>query len=488
MITDHTLTQMRHHSLTQFEVEVGTLTLLSTATDESDLQDLSGVEELSSAVWQIESQRTTIGSLSSANIRIEHPTVSRKHAQIEVDSRGYRIIDAGSKNGVMVNQVKVLNAFLRDGDLVSIGGVKLLFQLNDERSNAFTLWSEDSFGELYGSSELMRELFALLHRISLSEANVLIQGESGTGKELAARAIHQYSKRARAPFIVFDCSSVPANLIESELFGHVKGAFTGAQEPRRGSFLSAEGGTLFLDEIGELPLELQPKLLRVLERREYKPVGGDEYFSSNVRVICATHRDLNAEVLRQVFRLDLFYRLAVVTVTMPPLKEHPEDIPGLVERIIHQFHPTSKREISYKTMNLLLQHQWNGNVRELKNYVQRAIALSDPKEPQLETQFLIPPSVSAQLDSHKLLPLIDQNTDEQSIEDGFIHLNSTVNVNQDFKSAKSQLIEEFERSYWIALMNKFNHNLSAAARVAGIHRKSAEYIIKKLNLKRESDS
>ena len=207
MSTEHTLTQLRQKSLTQFEVEVGTLTLLTAPQESSEPDVARSPITLSEHSWLISSQRTMIGSLSSAHIKLNHPTVSRQHAFIEVDRRGYRIVDSNSKNGVMVNQVRVLNAFLRDGDLLSIGGVRLLFQLNQERSSAFSLWSDDTFGELYGSSTIMRELFALLHRAATSEANILIQGESGTGKELAARALHEYSSRASGPFALYDAKN-----------------------------------------------------------------------------------------------------------------------------------------------------------------------------------------------------------------------------------------------------------------------------------------
>ncbi len=480
MSTDHTLTHA-HHPLTTIKVEVGTLTLIS---DESLNETLSStLNQDPSHQWSINSQRSLIGSLESCHVPINFPAVSRQHAAIEVDHRGYRVVDTESKNGVYVNNIRVIDAFLSDGDVIQIGSVRLLFRLHKERSNSISLWGSDSFGDLYGDSSVMRELFALLHRVSSSKVNVLIEGESGTGKELAARAIHQHSSRAQSPFMVFDCSSVPSHLIESELFGHIRGAFTGAQDQRQGAFMSAQGGTLFIDEIGELPLNLQPKLLRALERREVKPVGGDVYQAVDVRVISATHKSLQAEVDQHRFRLDLYYRLAVILVSMPPLRQHPEDIPGLIERMINSLSPGANQEISYKTMNLLLQHHWAGNIRELKNYVQRAIALSDPQSDRIDTHFLLPSELSSAVSSAfrdtSLISKVGETPDHSNGRT----LEFELRANQDFKSAKAELIEDFERAYWYELIHNKKLNTSAAARVAGIHRKSAEYIIKKLNLK-----
>ena len=440
--------------------------------------------------WFIETRRARFGSLQTSDIRLSHPTVSRNHALLELDQYGYRLIDQESKNGVKINQVRIRDAYLNDGDLLHIGGVALRFRIHQEQIKSFPLWMSSSFGELYGGSTPMRELFALLDRSAKSDASVLLYGESGTGKELAARALHQRSSRSQRPFVIFDCSTVPPNLIESELFGHAQGAFTGASGTRQGAFASAAGGTLFLDEVGELPLDLQPKLLRVLERGELKRLGEDHYRKIDVRVVSATHRLLNEEVERGTFRLDLYYRLAIVKVSLPPLREHVEDIPTLVERFISELSPHHHREIGFRTMQKLLEHNWPGNVRELKNYVQRAIALSAPDEVRLETRFLLPgdPTTPAHASIENAIQrnisptTFDPHHDDETTEEELTFW-VNIDINQGFKESKQALIDRFEKSYWRTLLRAHQDNISAAARVAGIHRKSAEYLIKKLGLR-----
>lgn len=470
-----TITQLLSSPLTQIKVYMGRLSLLSEQSEDTS-SSLDMKLDAEQQTWEITSHRTSIGSLEGSDLFFPHPMVSRQHAYIEVDERGYRLVDTQSKNGVYINQTRIINAFLADGDVIQIGAIKLLFREIKETSKSLSLWAENTFGELYGQSIIMRELFALLHRISQSDINLLVEGESGTGKELAARAIHHYSDRVSHPFIVFDCSSVPPNLIESELFGHKKGSFTGATENRAGAFLGAHGGILFLDEIGELPLELQPKLLRALERNEVKPVGSDHYISVDVRVICATHRKLSEEVDKNRFRLDLFYRLAIMKVQMPALRDHRDDIPGLVDQLITQL-SSERREVSYQTMSLLMQHEWRGNVRELKNYVQRALILSSPQQKKLDTKFIVPHQINPQNPTDVTKP------DQQTQSDVSLNFSIQLDLTQNFKDVKSNLIDRFERVYWRALMDKYTNNISAAARIAGIHRKSAEYIIKKLGLR-----
>ena len=454
--------------------------------------------------WRLERRLISLGSLNSSDVTLSHPTVSRRHARIELDSTGYRLIDEDSKNGVRINQVRIRDAYLEDGDVINIGGVSLRFCLHKHHLSLFPMWTGDSFGELYGTSTPMRELFAMLERVSRSETSILIHGESGTGKELAARAVHERSSRMSKPFVVFDCSSVPNSLVESELFGHVKGSFTGALNDRLGAFATANGGTLFLDEIGELPLDLQPKLLRALERGEIKRLGEDHYQPVDVRVISATHRDLKAAVRSELFRADLYYRLAVVQVDIPPLRDHADDIPGLVERFIRAHSVREDREVGFKTMGLMLRHHWPGNVRELKNYVQRAIALSAPEAIKLDTRFLLPDEFIAQHhassrpNSHgqgkftgnddeippeeETHPDIDTDEHIAQTESDLV-FSVKVDINQAFKEAKHELVEQFERRYWWALLNTYDFNVSAAARVAGVHRKSAEYLLKKLKIK-----
>src|SRR5262245_34828132 len=236
-----------------------------------------------------------------------------------------------------------------------------------------------SFGELLGKSAVMQRLFGLLERLAATSSTVLIQGESGTGKELVARALHYQSPRRRHPFVPVNCAAMPEGLLESELFGHAKGAFTGAQMSRRGLFLEASRGTLFLDEIGDMPLGMQAKLLRVLEQRQIRPVGSDREVAIDVRILAATHQDLAGAVQQGTFREDLYYRLRVMPVHVPPLREHREDIPLLAETFVQRHvtaHKLGPRRFTPKALRALEQYDWPGNVRQLSHVIERAVTLS----------------------------------------------------------------------------------------------------------------
>ncbi len=234
-----------------------------------------------------------------------------------------------------------------------------------------------SLGELIGRSPAMREIFALIKRIAHGRSSVLITGESGTGKEVVARAIHFHGDRAEKPFVPINCTAIPEGLLESELFGHVRGAFTGAHASKRGLFEKADGGSLFLDEIGDMGLVLQGKLLRVLQDREIRPVGGTQSVRVEVRILAATNRDLEAEIAAGRFREDLFYRLNVIPIHIPPLRERPEDVPALVEAFLRRHADGRRRFLSPEALERLLAHPWRGNARELENVIERALALSD---------------------------------------------------------------------------------------------------------------
>jgi pSer/pThr/pTyr-binding forkhead associated (FHA) protein len=255
-------------------------------------------------VFKVKERSARLGSSPENEIELNDSTTSRFHARIDADPRGHRLVDTESKNGTYVGELRVMDAFLAPSALIRIGGTVLRFQQADEPVE-IELSRAERFGRLIGRSVVMRELFALLERVAPTDTTVLIEGESGTGKELVAEALHQHSRRAAGPLVVFDCSAVAPNLVESELFGHVKGAFTGAAATRTGAFERAHNGTLFLDEIGELPIELQPKLLRALEQREVRAVGGDRTVKVNVRIVAATNRTLTREVEAGHFREDL---------------------------------------------------------------------------------------------------------------------------------------------------------------------------------------
>jgi DNA-binding NtrC family response regulator len=298
----------------------------------------------------------------------------------------------------------------------------------------------------------MRRLFALVPRIAASEASVLIGGETGTGKTVLARAIHDASPRAAGPFVVVDCGSIPPTLIESVLFGHDRGAFTGAHAARAGAFESAAGGTVFLDEIGELPLDLQPKLLRVLEARQVQRIGEVEPVDVDVRFIAATHRDLHDLVARGAYRSDLFYRLGVVTLTVPPLRERRGDIPGLVSQFYREL--AGGAEPPAELLCAFARMDWPGNVRELRNAVERAVVLGDaaPEDPEPDPR---PPRAGA------------------GPGPGPGDLCDAVRIDTDafdpelaFRAAKAEAIARWERWYIRELLRHTGGNLSAAARVA----------------------
>src|SRR3990167_5354019 len=272
-----------------------------------------------------------IGKKEDNDFALADNTVSRHHLMIEQSGDGFVLKDLDSTNGTLINDLRIKEAYLSPGDVISLGITQIEFIAFDEKVQIEPS-TRTSFGEMVGKSKKMRQIFGICEKIAPTLATVIIEGETGTGKELVARAIHQHSLRKEKPFVVFDCSAVAPNLIESELFGHERGAFTGAIRDRKGAFEAANGGTIFLDEIGELSLDLQPKLLRALEQREIKRVGSTDTVKLDVRVICATNRELKAEVATGRFREDLYYRLSVVKVHLPALRERVEDIPLIVER------------------------------------------------------------------------------------------------------------------------------------------------------------
>ena len=274
-----------------------------------------------------------IGAQEGNHFILTDDTVSRRHAEIARTPDGIVLRDLGSMNGTFLGQVRIKEVFLGESRTVRVGKTQIEFQLLDEVIDIVAV-QETRFEDIVGQSVEMREMFAVLERVARTELTVMVTGETGTGKELVSRAIHQRSPRKDGPFVVFDCGAVARNLIESELFGHERGAFTGAVSSRAGVFEQAHGGTIFLDELGELPLELQPALLRVLEQREVKRVGDRRVRSVDVRVVAATNRELQKLVQEGKFREDLYYRLAVVEIVLPPLRERIEDLPLLVEHLL----------------------------------------------------------------------------------------------------------------------------------------------------------
>jgi transcriptional regulator with PAS, ATPase and Fis domain len=330
---------------------------------------------------RIDKPTFVIGSGENADLRLDDATVSREHVRLALTPEGVMLKDGGSKNGTWVGGIRVHHALLTADALVTIGATTLAFRI-ESGSLELPISGGASFGEAQGVSTAMRHVFALLERFSPSDATILLEGESGVGKEVLARSIHQRSRRAHGPFVAVDCGAIPPGLIESELFGHVRGAFTGAMADREGLFAQADGGTLFLDEVGELPLDLQPKLLRALERREIRAVGSrSQPRAIDVRVVAATNRRLGEMASRGEFRPDLFYRLAVARVTVPPLRDRPEDIVPLARSFLRTKTHDARSDVPGDVAAMLTGYDWPGNVRELRNVVERYLLLGakDPR-------------------------------------------------------------------------------------------------------------
>jgi transcriptional regulator with PAS, ATPase and Fis domain len=383
-----------------------------------------------------QSDRLIVGTHRSAGLVLGDRAVSRFHCELTLEGDRIRVRDLSSRNGTRVDGVHVTDAFLGDGASISIGQTRLVLVSGDERVE-LPVSSSDRFGLMVGRSPALRAAFALLERAARSEATLLLEGETGTGKDAAAESVHRASGRADGPLVVVDCGAIPADLLESELFGHEKGAFTGAVAPRTGAFQAAHGGTIFLDEIGELDLALQPKLLRALEKREVKRVGSTAYEPVDVRVIAATNRSLRAEVNSRRFRSDLYYRLAVLDVRLPALRERKQDLPLLVDTILERLgvggQPEAAELRTPEFLRTLEHHEWPGNVRELRNYIERCLALRSQ-----------PPLSSAR---------------------GAVPAGSAVDVSIPLREAR----DRFQRQY-LAEILKHHDSLTAAARAAGVDR------------------
>jgi transcriptional regulator with PAS, ATPase and Fis domain len=318
-----------------------------------------------------------LGASFEATLQVPDNAVSRLHLELVARHGRVRARDLTSTNGSFFEGARFGTMDLFPGAIVRIGETELQIVATDE-VHPLPPYEKPSFGKLIGRSRKMREVFAILERAARIDATVLLAGETGTGKELVAESIHEASARRDQPFVVVDCASIPANLIESELFGHRKGAYTHAIADRMGAFAAADGGTIFLDEIGELPLDLQPRLLRALETRTVKAVGADQFERVDVRVIAATNRDLEREVEAGRFRRDLYYRLAVIQVRIPPLRERREDIIAIAKHLasILETKTGKKLDLAPQTIAALLSHDWPGNVRELRNVIENAASLS----------------------------------------------------------------------------------------------------------------
>jgi DNA-binding NtrC family response regulator len=414
-----------------------------------------------------------VGSRNGNDVVLADEAVSRLHFEIGIDENGYRLVDLESTNGTFVDDLRARDVYLRPGSRIKSGSTILRFEPLELETDVPAL-AASRFGPLVGGSVAMREVFAILEKAARSDATVLVEGETGTGKELVARAVHDMSPRHEGPFVVFDCASVPANLLESELFGHEKGAFTGAISRRIGQLEEADGGTLFIDELGELPIELQPKLLRALEQREVRRVGGTTTIPVDIRIVAATNRELAKEVNRGAFREDLYYRLAVVRVALPPLRKRRDDVRALVASFIEDAlrHDPARAKrtlasISEANWQRLESHPWPGNVRQLRNVIERTLALSGGDE----VRSIDPPTVprmaaAAPTPAPEAAPSPTERT-------------PFVDLDRPFVDSKAEVLAFFEKNYLEGQLARHDGNFSRAAAAAGIDRMYFKRLLKK---------
>jgi transcriptional regulator with PAS, ATPase and Fis domain len=395
-----------------------------------------------------------VGTAEGSELRVTDPSVSRVHCELTVRADCVTLRDLGSTNGTWVNDVRVREVDVPVGTLVRIG--RSAFRIDASEVQSFIAISEATeFGELAGGSLEMRSVYAMLERAAPTDTTLLLLGETGTGKDVAARSVHRASRRTAGPFVPVDCGAIPENLIESELFGHVRGAFTGAVATRIGAFEEASGGTLFLDEIGEMPLSMQPKLLRAIESRTVRRVGAQGTTPVDVRIIAATNRSLARRVNEGTFREDLYYRLAVVELTLPPLRSRREDIPLLAQKFLGQLRGNSEA-LSPDFVQMLERRAWPGNVRELRNFLERAVTLGQVPQgggaPAVAS--ILPPGIE------RIVPL---------------HL--------PLKEARDAWTQEFESIYVRSMLARTSGNLKRAADLAGVSRRFLQRLVARLNLR-----
>lgn len=383
-----------------------------------------------------------VGSRQFADFVVADPRVSGLHCEISIDGQ-MRVKDLGSKNGTFLGDHQIVEAFLRPNDNLRIGDTELRVLASDQRLEV-ALLDVDEFHGIIGCSPAIRALTAQLQRLARTNTTVLVLGESGTGKERVAEALHLAGPRADGPLVVVDCSALPTSLVESELFGHVRGAFTGAMSDSEGAFERANGGTLFLDEIGEMPVDVQPKLLRALESRSVRRLGSGKQCPVDVRVVAATNRDLQIEVAKGRFREDLYYRLAVVTIRVPPLRDRLVDIPLLAAHFAQTLGVSPAACLTPASLAQLSQHSWPGNVRELRNSIERAIALMEA------------PSVSREREAQPSAPVAGTALPAR--------------YDVPFAQGKRDVVLAYETEYVSRLLAECKGNISEVARRAQVDR------------------
>jgi transcriptional regulator with PAS, ATPase and Fis domain len=409
------------------------------------------------ATARVESPSFVIGTSQSADLRLTDATVSREHLRLTLDAAGLRLRDDASRNGTWIGGARIQSAVITADTTLRLGNTTIALRL-DPGPLQLAVSPSTEFGGAIGASPAMRHVFALLERAAQTDVTVLLEGESGVGKDVLSNALHAKSPRAEGELVAVDCGAIPPNLIESELFGHVKGAFTGATAARVGLLARAHRGTLFLDEIGELPLDLQPKLLRFLETREVRPVGGASSETVDVRVIAATNRRLLEAVESGAFRKDLFYRLAVVRIVVPPLRDRAEDIAPLATAFLRAATGDPGAELPADLAALLATYAWPGNVRELRNAIDRYAHLG-----VRDARGLFDEAVRMGVDPAADLSLLP------------LH------------EARRRALDQFEKAYVPRVLARAGGVVARAAELAGVARPSFYRMLDRLALRGESD-
>ncbi|WP_394822985.1 sigma 54-interacting transcriptional regulator [Pendulispora albinea] len=392
-----------------------------------------------------------LGTSEVCSVRLRDPEVSRRHVSLDVYDAYLRVRDLSSKNGTFVNATRVGEALLCGGEEIQIGSTVARVDV-EVKAKPIPVSPDTSFGPVLGASLAMRRLYPLCRRLAESDVPLVIEGETGTGKEVMAEALHAASRRASGPFVVFDCTAVPASLLESALFGHEKGAFTGAATARPGVFEEAHGGTLLIDEIGDLEKSLQSKLLRAIQKSEIRRLGGARWVKVDVRLIAATRRDLDKEVQAGRFRDDLFFRLAVARIALPPLRDRRDDIEPLA-RHFWELYGGRDKSFPVHLLDRLLSHSWPGNVRELANTVARLVALGELADSYSEL-------------FRQAAPEASEEGGEAAMPRDFIE--NVVGLNLPLAEAREQVLREFERRYVVHLLKLHGGDSARAAAASGI--------------------
>jgi DNA-binding NtrC family response regulator len=403
--------------------------------------------------------RALVGKSAICQLCLKDPKISRRHLALDVVGDALRLVDLGSTNGTSVSGVRFVEVQVEgQGELLRLGDSVL--RVTRVAPALVAMPAVDSFGRVVGASPEMRRLYPLCERLAASDVPLVIEGETGTGKELLAESLHEKSARANGPFVVFDCTAVPPNLLEATLFGHERGAFTGAVAASKGLFQEAHGGTLLIDEVGDLDVTLQPKLLRAIERAEVRPLGGSRWISVDVRVMAATRRDLDKEIQAGRFRDDLFYRLAVARIELPPLRQRRGDVALLARHFWERL--GGEGSLPYDLLVRLETHDWPGNIRELHNAVARRLALGDlahaPLAARPTSNIAAPPGIASQAPADASLPGDDV-------------IARVIRLGLPLSRSRELVVDDFERRYVQTVLDRHQGDATRAAQASGIARR-----------------